>query len=52
MPYIPPEIVKKAKQIDLLTYLQNYEPFELVEVCKNTYTTKSHDSIKISNGLW
>ena len=52
MPYIPPEIVAEARQIDLLTYLKNYEPYELVEVCKNTYTTKSHDSLKISNGLW
>lgn len=25
MPYIPPEIVKKAEEMDLLTYLQNYE---------------------------
>ncbi len=52
MPYIPPEIVAQARQIDLLTYLKNYEPYELVEVCRNTYTTKSHDSLKISNGLW
>ena len=52
MPYIPPEIVAGARQIDLLTYLKNYEPYELVEVCRNTYTTKSHDSLKISNGLW
>ena len=52
MPYIPPEIVAEARQIDLLTYLKNYEPYELVEVCRNTYTTKSHDSLKISNGLW
>ena len=52
MPYIPPEIVAEARQIDLLTYLKNYEPYELVEVCRNTFTTKSHDSLKISNGLW
>ena len=52
MPYIPPEIVAEARQVDLLTYLKNYEPYELVEVCRNTYTTKSHDSLKISNGLW
>ena len=52
MPYIPPEIIAEARQVDLLTYLKNYEPYELVEVCRNTYTTKSHDSLKISNGLW
>ena len=52
MAYIPPELVAEARQVDLLTYLKNYEPYELVEVCRNTYTTKSHDSLKISNGLW
>lgn len=52
MPYIPPEIVKKAEEMDLLTYLQNYEPEELVKVGNGTYTTKTHDSIRISNGLW
>lgn len=52
MPYIPPEIVKKAEKMDLLTYLQNYEPQELVKIGNGTYTTKTHDSIRISNGLW
>ena len=52
MPYIPPELVAEARQVDLLTYLKNYEAYELVEVCRNTYTTKSHVSLKISNGLW
>ena len=52
MPYIPPEIVKKAEEMDLLTYLQNYEPDELVKIGNGTYTTKTHDSMRISNGLW
>lgn len=52
MPYIPPEIVKKAEEMDLLTYLQNYEPNELVRIGNGTYTTKTHDSMRISNGLW
>ena len=52
MPYIPPEIVKRAEEMDLITYLQNYEPEELVKVGNGTYTTKTHDSIRISNGLW
>ena len=30
MPYIPPEVVEQARQIDLLTYLQSCEPQELV----------------------
>lgn len=32
MPYIPPEVVAKAKEMDLLTYLKNYEPSELVHL--------------------
>lgn len=52
MPFIPSEMVEKAKQMDLLTYLQNYEPSELVRFSGNTYTTRTHDSLKISNGKW
>jgi len=51
MPYIPPHIIEQAREMDLLTYLQNYEPSELVEhggVC----CTKTHNSLKISNGKW
>ena len=28
MPYVAPEVVQRVKQIDLLTYLKNYEPPE------------------------
>lgn len=52
MPYIAPEVVQEVKRMDLLTYLKNYEPYELVHFSGNTYTTKSHDSLKISNGKW
>ena len=52
MPYFPPEIVQRVKQIDLLTYLKTYEPHELVRFSGNTYTTRTHDSLKISNGRW
>ena len=52
MPYIAPEVVQEVKQMDLLTYLKNYEPYELVRFSGNTYTTKTHDSLKISNGKW
>lgn len=52
MPYIAPEVVQEAKRMDLLTYLKNYEPYELVHFSGNTYTTKTHDSLKISNGKW
>lgn len=52
MPYISPEVVAKAKEMDLLTYLKNYEPQELVHFGGNTYCTREHDSLKISNGKW
>ena len=52
MPYYTPEVIAKVKELDLYTYLKNYEPNELVHDIGNTYTTKTHDSLKISNGLW
>ena len=52
MPYVSPETIIQAKEMDLLTYLQSYEPQELVRIDNNTYSTKTHDSIKISNGKW
>lgn len=52
MPYIQPEVVEKAKRMDLFTYLKNYEPQELVHFGGTTYTTRTHDSLKISNGKW
>ena len=52
MPYIEPEVIEQARQIDLLTYLQAFEPHELVRISGNNYTTRTHDSLKISNGKW
>jgi hypothetical protein len=52
MPYVTPEQIERAKQMDLLTYLQHYEPQELVRFSGNVYTTRTHDSLKISNGKW
>lgn len=52
MPYIAPEVITEAKRMDLLTYLREFEPCELVKFSRNTYTTKTHDSLKISNGKW
>lgn len=52
MPYVTPEQIERAKRMDLLTYLQTYEPHELVRFCGNVYTTRTHDSLKISNGKW
>lgn len=52
MAYYSQSTIAKAKEMDLLTYLQTYEPNELVKISGNTYTTKTHDSLKISNGMW
>lgn len=52
MPYLAPKVILEAKKMDLLTYLQNYEPQELVHFGGNTYCTREHDSLKISNGKW
>lgn len=50
--YIPPDLIKKAKAVDLLTYLKNYDPNELVRVSQREYKTRTHDSLRISNGFW
>ena len=52
MAFVSPDQVEKARQMDLLTYLRTYEPDELVHVGGNTYCTRTHDSLKISNGKW
>lgn len=52
MPYVPPDVLEKVKGIDLLTYLENYEPNNLVKVSSGVYSTREHDSVKISNGMW
>lgn len=52
MAYYTKEQIEKARQIDLLTYLQAHEPTELVKLRGDTYCTREHDSLKISNGKW
>lgn len=52
MPFFTPDVVDQVRRIDLLTYLQTYEPQELVHFSGHTYCTKTHDSLKISNGKW
>lgn len=52
MGYVTPEQITQAKEIDLLTYLQRYDPNQLVHVGGSTYCTREHDSLKISNGKW
>ena len=52
MGYVTREMIDRAKKMDLLTYLQTYEPQELVHFGGSTYCTREHDSLKISNGKW
>lgn len=52
MPYYNESQIKKAKAIDLLTYLKAKCPDELVYDSRDTFHTRSHDSLKISNGMW
>ncbi|MBR6801776.1 MAG: DUF3991 and TOPRIM domain-containing protein [Eubacteriaceae bacterium] len=49
---IPKSIIAQARQIDLLTYLERYEPNNLERVSGNEYRTRDHDSLRISNGKW
>ena len=50
-PLFTEEQIKTAKSIDLLAYLQTYEPDNLRKVGKE-YCLAEHDSLKISNGKW
>lgn len=43
---------QRIKQIDLLTFLENYQPDRLKKISHNTYCIKDHTSLHISNGLW
>lgn len=52
IPILSKDTIQSAKSVDLLSYLQRYEPDELVHVAGNEYSTKSHGSLKISNGKW
>ena len=52
MPFIPLETIHKARELDLLSYLKSYDSANLVKISSDTYCTKEHDSLKISNGKW
>lgn len=54
MAFYTEEQIQKVRSIDLMTYLQTYEPTELIHVSGNIYCTHEHDSLKInaSNGKW
>ncbi len=50
--YIPPDLLEKAKKVDLLSFLMTYYPNELIRVSSKEYKTRTHSSLKISNGFW
>ena len=52
MAFYSKDEIARAKQIDLYSYLKNKNPDELVYFSRGTYTTREHDSLKISNGMW
>ena len=53
MPWLEESQIRQAKEIDLLTYLQENEPHELRKTkYADEYRTATHSSLVISRGLW
>ena len=52
MPKVTKEQIAKAKEWDLLSYLEHFEPQELKKSGPHEFCTRTHDSLKISNGKW
>ena len=47
------EEIRLAKAVDLITYMKQYEPQELIRTGPHDYKTATHSSLCISdNGLW
>ena len=44
--------IERAREMDLLTYLRQNDPGNLVHLSGGEYCTREHDSLKISNGKW
>lgn len=45
--------IKLARTVDLISYMQQYEPEELIRTGPHDYKTATHSSLCISdNGLW
>ena len=49
---VTPEQLAQARELDLLTYLRRYEPDELIPHGNGSYATRTHSSLKLSNGKW
>ena len=46
------EQLAQARELDLLTYLRRHEPDELIPHGNGSYATRTHSSLKLSNGQW
>ncbi len=49
---IDANVIEELKKISLISYLETCDPTNLVRVGVNVYSTKEHDSLRISNGKW
>lgn len=52
MKYVTEEQVKKAKEWDLKSYLERFEPEELIHISGKYFSTRTHDSVRIWDGRW
>jgi len=52
MPRLSDEQIIQVREIDLLSYLQTYEPNNVHKVGAGEYCMVEHDSLKMSNGKW
>lgn len=52
MDYVTREQIDRANGVDLLSYLRQCDPGNLVRLSEDSYCTAEHDSLKISNGKW
>lgn len=50
--FVTKEQIDEARRPDLLSYLRQYESDELMHISGEIYCTRTHDSLKISNGKW
>jgi len=52
MPLLSDEQILRARDIDLLSYLQTHEPGNVRKNHSGEYYMVEHDSLKMSNGKW
>ena len=51
--YVTPQEIEQARQLDLLSYLQQHEPEELVRFSSHVYTSAATTALKsqTANGI-